>query len=198
ITVEQALERAYKTRADYQSAQALARAAELALAAARSERLPSLGFNGNYGDIGQRVSNSHGTFAAAATLRIPVFEGGRIQADIDQAETELRLRRAESEDIRGRIDAEIRAAFLDLRSAEEQLALAKSSIELARQQLQQSQDRFSAGVANNIEVVQAQESVAASDENYISSLYAYNLAKASLARALGSAAESMKSFIGGK
>ena len=74
----------------------------------------------------------------------------------------------------------------------------QSSTELARQQLQQSRDRFSAGVDNNIEVVQAQESVATSDENYISSLYAYNLAKASLARALGTAAVAIKSFLGVK
>jgi outer membrane protein TolC len=111
----------------------------------------------------------------------------------------LQQRRSEAEDLRGRIDSDVRTAFLDLRSAEEQLRLAQSSIELAKQQLQQSRDRFGAGVTNNIEVVQAQESVVVSNDNYISGLYSYNLAKASLARALGLAPEAFKSLIeGGK
>jgi outer membrane protein TolC len=197
ITLEQALDRAFVTRADYKSAQLLIRAAEFNVYAARAERFPSFDINGNYGDIGQRITQSHGTFSISGTMRVPIFQGGRVRADIQQSEADLRLRRAEAEDLRGRIDADVRTAFLDLRSAEEQLKLAQSSIELSRQQLQQSQDRFAAGVTNNIEVVQAQESVATSYENYISSLYSYNLAKASLARALGLTAEAIKRFLGG-
>jgi outer membrane protein TolC len=114
------------------------------------------------------------------------------------ARAQLQQRRSEAEDLRGKIDNDIRAAFLDLKSAEDQLHLSQSSIELAKQQLQQSQDRFAAGVTNNIEVVQAQESVVANNDNYITSLYSYNLAKASLARALGLTAEASKNLLGGR
>jgi outer membrane protein TolC len=197
LTLEEALDRAYKTRADYQSALSLVRAAERSRDAARSQRLPAVDFNANYGDIGSSPSQSHGTFAIAAALRIPIYQGGRIHADIEQAKAQLQQRRSESEDLRGRIDHDIRTAFFDLKSAEDQLRLAQSSIDLAKQQLQQSQDRFAAGVTNNIEVVQAQESVVTSNDNYISSLYSYNLAKASLARALGLAPDAFKGFLGG-
>jgi outer membrane protein TolC len=199
LTLDEALDRAYQTRADYQSALALVRAAERSRDAARSQRLPAVDFNANYGDIGSSITQSHGTFSIAAAVRVPIYVGGRIRADVEQADAELQQRRSESEDLRGKIDNDVRTAFLDLRSAEEQLRLAQSSIELAKQQLQQSQDRFAAGVTNNIEVVQAQESVAASNDNYISGLYSYNLAKASLARAVGLAPDAFKSFIeGGK
>jgi outer membrane protein TolC len=199
LTLDEALDRAYKTRADYQSSLALVRAAERSRDAARSQRLPSVDFNANYGDIGSRPTQSHGTFSIAAAVRVPIYQGGRIHADVEQAEAQLQQRRSEAEDLLGRIDNDVRTAFLDLRSAEEQLRLAQSSIQLAKQQLQQSRDRFGAGVTNNIEVVQAQESVVASNDNYISGLYSYNLAKASLARAVGFAPEAFKSFIeGGK
>jgi outer membrane protein TolC len=197
LTLDDALDRAYKTRADYQSALSLVRAAERSRDAARSQRLPAVDFNANYGEIGSSASQSHGTFAVAAALRIPIYQGGRIRADIEQSEAQLQQRRSEADDLRGRIDHDIRTAFFDLKSAEDQLRLAQSSIELAKQQLQQSQDRFAAGVTNNIEVVQAQESVVTSNDNYISSLYSYNLAKASLARALGLAPEAFKGFLGG-
>jgi outer membrane protein TolC len=199
VTLEESLERAFKTRADYQSALASVRAAERTLDSARAQRLPSVDANANYGDIGQSVTQSHGTFSIGAALRIPIYTGGRVRAEIEQSEAQLQQRRSEAEDVRGRIDSEIRTAMFDLKSAEDQLQLAQSSIELARQQLQQSQDRFSAGVTNNIEVVQAQESLVVSNDNYISALYSYNLAKASLARASGLNPDEFQRFLeGGK
>lgn len=197
MTLEQALQQAYRARADYQQALALERAAQRNRDAARAQRLPSIDANANYGDIGPAVDRSHGTFSVAAALRIPIYQGGRVRAEVEEAEAQLQQRRSEAEDIRGRIDSDIRSAFLDLKSAEDQLHLAQSSIELAKRQLQQSQDRFSAGVTNNIEVVQAQESVVSNDDNYISSLYSYNLAKASLARALGLTPEASRQLLGG-
>jgi outer membrane protein TolC len=197
LALDEALDRAYKTRADYQSSLALVRAAERSRDAARSQRLPSVDVNAAYGDIGSSLTQSHGTFSLAAAVRIPIYQGGRIRADVEQAEAQLQQRRSEAEDLRGKIDSDVRTAFFDLKSAEEQLRLAQSSIQLAKQQLQQSQDRFGAGVTNNIEVVQAQESVVASNDNYISGLYSYNLAKASLARALGLTPDAFKRFLEG-
>jgi outer membrane protein TolC len=197
LSIEESLGAAYKTRADYQSSLALVRAAGRTRDAARSQHLPTVDVNANYGDIGSSPSQSHGTFGIGAAVRFPIYQGGRIRAEIEQAEAELQQRRSEAEDLRGRIDNDVRTAFLDLKSAEEQLRLAQSSIELAKQQLQQSRDRFGAGVTNNIEVVQAQESVVASNDTYITSLYSYNLAKASLARALGLTPDAFKRLLEG-
>src|SRR6202030_3147930 len=100
-------------------------------------------------------------------------------------------------DLRGRIDYEVRSALLDMNSAAEQVEVARSSVELAEEALTQSRDRFTAGVTDNLEVVQAQEAVASAHESYIQSLYAHNLAKVELARAIGDAEHGVKGFLKG-
>jgi outer membrane protein TolC len=197
LALEDAITRALRDRPDYAAAQARLRAAEYSTHAAESERLPRLGFDGNYGVIGRTLSNAHGTFTAVGALTVPIFEGGRIKGDIEQAQAVLNQRRAESEDLRGRIEYEVRSAFLDLNSAAEQVQVATSTLDLANQTLAQAQDRFRAGVANNLEVVQAQESVATSNEAFISSTLQFNLAKLALARSLGVAERATKDFLGG-
>ncbi len=198
LILEQALAQAYRGRADYQSVLAAVNSAELSKKAAQAQRYPAVALDANYGAIGRRPTQSHGTFAVTGSLAIPVFEGGRISADVLQADALLAQRRAEADDLRAAIYYQVRTAFLDLSASAEQVAVAKSSVQLAARQLTQSQDRFSAGVANNIEVVQAQEAVATADENYIASLYQYDFAKASLARALGGAEKLTKEFLGAK
>lgn len=197
LTLEESITRALRDRPDYAAAQARVRAAEYTHDAARSERLPKLAFNGDYGVIGKTLGNSHGTFSAAAGVTIPIFEGGRIRSDIQVADAALKLRQAEADDMRSRIEYEVRSAFLDLTAAGEQVRVAQSTLELAGQTLTQAQDRFRAGVTNNIEVVQAQESVANSNEAFISSTLQYNLAKLALARSLGVAERATKEFLGG-
>ena len=197
ITLEQALDRAYKNRADYMAAQAQVRAAELTRKAANNERLPSIQFTGDYGTIGSSPGSSHGTFAAAGALIIPIFQGGRIKSDIQTADALLNQRKAVAEDTRSRVEYEVRTAFLDLNTANQQVDVAKSSVGLAQEQVRQAQDRFTAGVTNNIEVIQAQEALATTNDTYINSLLAQNLAKLSLARAIGVAQEAAKEFLGG-
>ncbi len=197
LTPEEALERAYQSRADYQRALTLVRAAESAKKAARGEAFPSLRFDGNYGDIGTAPAASHGTFAVAASLRIPIFQGGRVHGNVLQADALLQQRRSELEDLRSRMEYEVRTAFLDLEAAGEQVQVAKSAMHLAGEQMKQAQDRFAAGVVSSIEVVQAQEALATADENHISSLYRHNVAKASLARAMGLAEAAYQQFLGG-
>jgi outer membrane protein TolC len=199
ITLDQALKQAYATRPDFQSAQAQVRAAELARQAAAAENYPSLSADGNYGVIGSpNFGTSHGTFTFAATLNVPIFQGTRVRADKLQADSELLQRKAELADLDGRIDGQVRTAFLNLKSSSDLVAVAQSNIHLADQTLSQAQDRFSAGVADNLEVVQAQESVAAANQSYIASLYAYNLAKISLAQAIGVAEQSALQYLGAK
>jgi outer membrane protein TolC len=194
-TLESTLDRAYRQRADYRSAEALVRAAELSKSAARAGNLPSAGVDANYGVIGKSLDRSHGSFTVAAALSIPIFQGGRVRADVEAADAALRQRRAELDDLRGRIDAEVRTAFVDLTSASRQVEVAVQNVTLARQQLEQAQDRFAAGVTNNLEVVQSQQAVALANENHIAALYAFNAAKAALVRARGDAEQSIKDYV---
>jgi outer membrane protein TolC len=198
LRVEQAMERAAANRTDLKSAAAQVRAAELARAAAAAERLPTISVSANYGVIGPSPTNAHGTFGVTGSVRLPVFQGGRVQGDIGQADATLQQRKAELEDLRGRIEAEIRLVFLDLNTASSQVAVAESNRGLARDTLVQAQDRFAAGVADTIEVVQAQEAVAAAEQDFISSLHAHNLAKATLARAMGQAEQSIGQLLTGR
>jgi outer membrane protein TolC len=198
MTLEQALQRAYDNRADYKRAESQVRSAELLKRASQGERLPSLGLNGNYAVAGQTPGNSHGTFAAVGTLEVPVFQGGKVRGDVLQADARLQQARSELEDLRSRIEYEVRTAFLDVNAASKQLEVATSALALARQQVEQSRDRFTYGVTNNVEVIQAQQAQATAEENYIAGLFAHNFAKLSLARALGIAEEAAKKFLGGK
>ena len=133
-----------------------------------------------------------------ATLAIPIFAGGRAHADVLEAEATLRQNRQQLENLRGQIDYEVRTALLDLTAAADQVEVARSSLDLANQTLDQARDRFTAGVADNLEVVQAQEVVASANENYIGSLYAHNLAKVSLARAVGFAEQGVRQYLENK
>jgi outer membrane protein TolC len=197
ITLGQAMTRALATRADYKSLVSQIHAAESFKKAARSEALPSLNFHADYGDIGPAPGNSHGTYTVAASLKIPLFQGGKVRGDVMKADAVLKQRESELKDLQNKIEYQVRTAFLDLKSSEDLVRVGKSNQDLAREQLQQARDRFAAGVVNSLEVVQSQEAVATADENYISSLYRYNVAKASLARSLGLAEEAFKQMTGG-
>jgi len=197
LTVDEAISRALRDRPDYSAAQARVRAAEYSIHAAESERLPKVGVNGNYGTTGTSVTSNHGTFAFTAGVSVPIFEGGRIKGDIEQAQAAFNQRKAEADDLRGRIEYDVRSAFLNLNSAAEQVRVATSTLDLANQTLTQAQDRFRAGVTDNLEVVQAQETVANSNDELINSTLEFNLAKLALARALGVAERATKDFLGG-
>jgi outer membrane protein TolC len=197
ITQDEALRRAYAARPDYQAALAQLRGAELARKAAIAEYYPTVDFAADYGDIGITPSHSHGTFDVAGVLRFPIFQGGKVHGDVLQADASIAQSRSQLENLRGQIDQDVRTAFLDLQSAGDQVVVAQSNVDLASQTLTQAQDRFKAGVTDNIEVVQAQESVTGANESYIESLYSFNLAKISLARALGFAEENVKQFFKG-
>lgn len=194
-TLEEDLQRAYASRPDYLAAAQQVRSAEKFRRAATAEYYPSLDMAGDYGAAGIRPGSSHGVFEVGATLSIPIFAGGRTHADVLEAEASLRQSRQQLEDLRGQIDYDVRTARLDLTAAAEQVEVARSSVDLANQTLEQARDRFAAGVTDNLEVVQAQESLASANESYISSLYAHNLAKISLAKAVGFAEEGVRQYL---
>ncbi len=199
VDLKDALQKAYDHRPDYQEARARVAAAQFTLRSARAERYPTLTASGYYGDEGLRLLNdSHGVFMATGSINFNIFDGGRIKADVMQNEAELRNRRNEYDNLRGQIDFEVRNALLDLNSSQQQVGVAQSNVQLAQQSLQQSQDRFSAGVTNTVEVVQAQQAVADANENLISAQYQYNLAKVELARSLGLAEEGIRGYFANK
>jgi outer membrane protein TolC len=195
MNVEDALKLAFQERADLQAAQAQIRAASHTRSAARSERLPSLSLNADYGAIGITPSQSHGTFSVVGTVRVPLWQGGRTEGDIEEADASLTQRRAELEDLRGQIEAEVRNAYLDLQAATSQVELAKKNLETTQQTLGLTRQRFEAGVTDSVEVVQSQESVAAAELDCINSVFAHNVAKLSLARSLGGAAQGLPQFL---
>ena len=196
MTLDEALDRAYKTRPDYQAALERVHAAEDVRRSISSESLPAFRVNADYGALGLTPGDAVGTFSVAAAVTVPVYQGGRNRARVAEADLDLKARQSEAEDMRAGIYYEVRSAFLDLRASDEQLQVAGRARELAADQLTQARDRFSAGIADNIEVVQAQEAVTLAAEQYINALYGNSIAKALLARGLGIAEEAARLVFG--
>jgi len=196
LTPEQMLDRAHQSRGDYLSLKAQIQAAETARDAALAERYPKLALEGNYGANGVNVAQLHPTFAFVGSVKVNIFDGGRIHADVAQADVAIRQHKDEIADLERTIDVDIRSALLDLKSAADQVTVARDNLDVATQALTQARDRFTAGVTDNIEVVQAQDAVANAQEALISSMYAHNLAKVALARAVGMTESNLRQFMG--
>jgi outer membrane protein TolC len=197
IALNGAYELALATRSDYKAAQAQLRAAELRRSAAWKGRLPSVGVSGTYGVLGYTADAMAPNYTAAATLSIPIFQGGRVQADIKEMEAVLKERQAQAENLKARIEQEVEDSILDLKAAAQQVEVARTGLDLAQQVVAQSQDRFAAGVTNNVEVIQAQQQLASANDQFIASLFAHNVAKVLLARSIGNAEQMVKQYMSG-
>jgi outer membrane protein TolC len=193
--VDDAVAQAAQQRADLKAAQAQVEAAAHALSAARAERLPSVSANADYEAIGTNPGQAHGVYTAAGTVNIPLWQGGRTEGDIAQAAAVLAQRQAELEDTRGQIEAEVREAYLDLDAAAGQVEVARKNLQVAQDTLEMTRTRMEAGVVNTLEVVQSQQTVASAQLDLIDSVFAHNLAKLSLARALGHVSEQLPSLL---
>lgn len=197
IDLDAMLKQAHASRKDLAALVEQVAAAKEQRKAATAERYPTLTADVDYGDIGVNVRHSHGTVNATATVSAPVFEKFGLRGDAEQAQSQLDTARAQLSDQNAQVDADVRDALLDIASAQQQVEVARSSVDLAKEALSEAQQRYAAGVSDNLAVSQAQQSVALADFQYVSSLYRHNIAKLSLARALG-AAENYKSYLGGK
>jgi outer membrane protein TolC len=197
MPLDAALKLATEQRADLKSAAAELRAAEESFRSARAEHLPALSVSGYLGVQGINPNAGNGVFSGTASLSVPGWQGGKIHADEEQARGVIDQRRAEYENRRGSVELDVRNAYTDLETATDQVRVADSNRQLALQTLRRSQDRFQAGVATSVEVVQSQESLAAANRDYVSSLYAFNVAKISLARAVGNAETNIPQFLKG-
>jgi outer membrane protein TolC len=196
--VEDAIALADRSRSDLRAAIDTEKAAQLKWSAAKGERYPVIATNADYGDAGQTFGHSHGDFSFQAGVSMSLFSGGRIKGEITQAQGELKQRKSETDNLRGQIDYDVRTAFYNLSAANEQVKVAKQNVDLANENLSRSNDRFSSGVTDSVEVVQAEQALASADNQYITSLYNHNFAKLSLARALGTARTNYDQYLGGK
>ena len=189
------LQSAYSSRSDYKAAHDRLVAAQLERRGAFAGYYPTVDVSANMGEIGAVPGDVLPTYAVSGTLNVPIFQGGKVHSDVLKAEASLRQAEAQLADVKGLIDQDVRNALLDLKSSADLVEVAQSSVNLAEQALTQSQDRFSAGVTDNLEVVQAQEALATAHENLISSLYQHDLAKVLFARALGRAEEGVREYL---
>jgi outer membrane protein TolC len=153
--------------------------------------------HGDYGAIGNTVGTALPTFAIGASVSVPIFDGARTHGRIVEAEGDLKRAQAEADDLNRQIAVDVQAALLDLASAGRQVQVASHTVQLAADQQVQATDRFKAGVANNVEVVQAQAAVAAANDAYVAGLSSYQLARAALARALGRPESAFRQFLAG-
>jgi outer membrane protein TolC len=195
LTIEAALAQAFQQRADLKAADAQVRAAERAHAAARAERYPSLGVTGDYGGIGVNPAQLQTTYTASASLKIPIWQGGKAEGDIQQADAALDQRRAEYEDLKGQIESDVRSAYLDLQAAASQVEVAQRNVEVNKEALELTRQKVEVGVIDNVTYVQSQEEVTNAQFDFINGVFAFNVAKLSLARAMGRAANALPEIV---
>jgi len=192
-----AVEQAFQKRWDIKAAESQVHAAEIVVSAAHAERLPSASLNADYGVLGPSPVSNHGVYSVVGAVNVPLYQGGRVKADIEQAEATLHQRQAELADQRGRVEQDVRTALIELETAIGEVKLAESNRGFANETLRESRDRFNAGVTTTVEVVQAQEQVASAESDYFNALFAFDLARITLARAMGEAETDLPTLLTG-
>lgn len=195
--VQSEIRKALAARKDRQASAETTAAMTEQRKAASADRLPTVKVSADYGDIGVNLNHSHGTGDASGTLTIPIFKEAQFRGEAAVAQSQLDQQKAKQSDLDAQIEADIRDALLDIASTEKQVAVAKSNVELAKEELSDAQQRYAAGVNDNLAVTQALQSVAQADGSYINSLYQHNVAKLNLARSMGMA-QNYKEYLGGK
>jgi len=185
MPIEDARRQALANRQDYQSLLEQLRTYEYERKAATHERYPTLIFNGNYGVTGVPGLLYHDTWAATGTLSVPIFKEAQFRSDRDTAEYQLQNVRTQIANLTGQIDQQLRDSFIDLRTADELVRVAKSNLDLARTELDQSTQRFQAGIDDNLPSIQAVSTLAQAQTQYVTAVYQLNTARLGLARNLG-------------
>jgi outer membrane protein TolC len=195
--VQVAIKQALTNRKDRQASAELTAGAIDQRKAATDDRLPTVKAEADYGDIGVNVRHSHGTGDATGTLTIPIFKEAQYRGEAQIAQSQLDQQRDQQSDLDAQIEADVRDALLDIASSQQQVEVAHSNVELSNEVLSEAQQRYAAGVSDNLAVSDAQQSVAQANSQYVNSLYQHNVAKLNLARAMG-VAQNYKEYLGGK
>ena len=183
--VEPSLELALAERQEWKALESQLKAAGYQKRASQDSRLPSLRFDGNFAYVGTSSSTTLPTYNYAATVKLPLFTGGRIHSEIVRADLEIRKLEQQQDDLRNQIALDVKTALINLNSARNEVQVANLGVQLSNEEVDQARDRFKAGVANNIEVIQAQDALSRANDNQITALYRFNQGRADLARAIG-------------
>jgi len=197
LDVEATIKQAHANRKDLAGMVEQTKAAEEQRKGATADRFPTVTVDADYGDIGVNVRHSHGTGNAQGTLSVPVFKEFALRGEAEVAQSQLDTQKAQLSDLNAQVEADIRDALLDIEAAQKQVEVARSSVDLANEALSEAQQRYVNGVSDNLAVSQAEQSVAQANDQYVTSLYRDNVAKLSLARALG-AGQDYSKYLGGK
>jgi outer membrane protein TolC/ABC-type transporter Mla MlaB component len=183
--VESSMEAALGAREEWKAMESQIKAAEYQKKGAQDSRLPSLQFDGTFAYVGTSGNTTLPTYTYQASVNMPLFTGGRIRAEVVRADLEIRKLEEQRDDLRNQIALEVKTSLLNLRSARNEVEVANLGVQLSKEEVDQARDRFKAGVANNIEVIQAQDSLARANDNQIAALYRFNQARADMARSIG-------------
>lgn len=196
LPIEQAMSLAFERRKDLRSLEAQMDLADRTAKAVKYERLPSLSFDGYYGVLGETQGLYHGVFSAAGKLSFPIFQEGQLRGEREVAQAQLSGLRQQIQSLKVTIEQQIRSAMLDVDASNEQVKVARSNVDLATQALQDTTDRFAAGIDDNLPVVQAEATLAAAQSRLVETLYTYNQAKLMLARNTGVVETQYKTYLG--
>jgi outer membrane protein TolC len=195
--VQTAIKQALDNRKDRQASAEVTKATTDERKAATYDRLPTLKADADYGDIGANLAHSHGTVDATGTINIPIFKEGQFRGEAQVAQSALDEQKDKQSDLDAQIEADVRDALLDIASSEQQVKVSESNVQLSNEVLSEAQERYKAGVSDNLAVSDAQQTVAQANSQYVNSLYQHNVAKLNLARAMG-VAQNYKQYLGGK
>ncbi len=183
--VNASLDQALAARQEWKALDSQVRAAEHDKRASQDLRLPTLRIDGNWAYEGTRLNNGIPVYNYQASFDLPLFTGGRTHAEIVKSDLQLKVLNEQKADLRNQISLDVKTALLNLKSARNQVAVSTLGVQLAKEEVDQARDRFKAGVANNIEVIQAQDALARANDNEIAALYRFNQARTDYARSIG-------------
>jgi outer membrane protein TolC len=196
LPLEDAMKLAFQRRKDLLSLEAQLEVASQARKAVRSERLPTVAFDGYYGVLGEIGGLYHGVFTAAGKVSMPIFQEAQLRGEGEVAEAQVIALRQQIESLRVSIEWQIRSAMLDVQSSNELVKVARSNVDLATQQVDDASERFKAGVDDNLPVVQSQAVLAQAQSQLVQTLYQYNQSKLTLARNTGVVESQYKVYLG--
>lgn len=195
---QQAFERALAARKDLAASAEQVKAARAGKSAAFADQLPVASFSGDFGDLGTTPGHSHGTYSATGQITAPILQIARNRGERDVADAQFEVARARLSDQIQQVNQDVRDSLLDIQAASRLVETTRSNVDLAREELSEAQQRFRAGISDNLPVSQAQAETEQANNQYISALYQHNVAKLSLARALGVAQTNYNDYLGGK
>ncbi len=196
LPLNEAMGIAFERRKDLRSLEAQVEVADRTMKAVKYERLPSLSFGGYYGVLGETHGLYHGVFSATGKLSFPIFQEGQLRGEREVAQAQIMGLERQVQSLKVTIEQQIRSAMLDVQATDEQVKVARSNVELAKQALSDTTDRFKAGVDDNLPVVEAQATLAAAESRLVETLFQYNQAKLQLARNTGVVETQYKSYLG--